>query len=431
LLEALQSGKKHSAVEQAAIHEHVDVDLLSKEVSAGRVVIPANKVHLSGCLKPKAIGRIVSTKINANLGTSAVHYSLDEEREKLKLAVRLGADAVMDLSTGGDLDETRRMFIAESPVPVGTVPMYEMIVDRNVEDLTIAQILSIIEKQASQGVDFFTIHAGILREHLPMAMKRICGIVSRGGSLLAKWMMHHGRQNPMYEHFDEICAIMKDYDVAFSLGDGLRPGAIGDATDEAQVSELRTLGELARRANEAGCQVMIEGPGHVPLDQIEYNMKLQNEICNGAPFYVLGPLVTDIGAGYDHITGAIGATLAAYHGASFLCYVTPTEHLGLPDVDAVRTGVITFKIAAHAADVARGLPGAKDRDNAMSKARANLDWEGMYKFALDGEYARSVRNKNECPGNDYCSMCGRNWCAIRINNELKEMFSKQTVSAEK
>jgi phosphomethylpyrimidine synthase len=331
----------------------------------------------------------------------------------------------MDLSTGGDLDEIRRMFVAESPVPVGTVPIYEMIVDRDIETLTVDHMLQTIAKQAAQGVDFFTIHAGILREYLPLAMKRVCGIVSRGGAILGKWMTYHHRQNPLYEHFDEICAIMKEYNVAFSLGDGLRPGALADASDAAQLSELRTLGELTQRARQAGCPVIVEGPGHVPLDQIEYNMKLEQEICQGAPFYVLGPLVTDIGAGYDHISAAIGATLAAYHGASFLCYVTPTEHLGLPDSEAVRTGVVTFKIAAHAADIARGLPGARDRDDAMSRARANLDWPAMFNLALDGQKAKQIRHRDDCPGNDYCSMCGRNWCAIRINNELRAMLNDE------
>ncbi|MFA5863222.1 MAG: phosphomethylpyrimidine synthase ThiC [Phycisphaerae bacterium] len=425
LLESAKQGQITDTIQAAARFENVSPELLAGELALGRAVIAANKIHLSGCLKPMAIGRIVSTKINANLGASSVHFSLDDERAKLQLALTTGADAVMDLSTGGNLDEIRQMFIAESPVPVGTVPMYEMIVDRDVESLTVDYMLNIIAKQAAQGVDFFTIHAGILREYLPLTLKRVCGIVSRGGALLAKWMVYHQRQNPLYEHFDDICAIMKEYDVTFSLGDGLRPGALADASDQAQLSELRTLGELTQRAQEAGCQVIVEGPGHVPLDQIEYNMKLEQEICKGAPFYVLGPLVTDIGAGYDHISAAIGATLAAYYGASFLCYVTPTEHLGLPDSEAVRTGVIAFKIAAHAADIARGLPGARDRDDKMSKARAALDWPAMFSLALDGQKAKQIRERDECPGNDYCSMCGKKWCAIRINNEMKMLMESK------
>ncbi len=431
LIESAKQGSICDTIRTAAQRENISAELLAGEVAQGKAVIPANKVHLAGSLKPLAIGRCVSTKINANLGASAVHHSLEEERAKLALAISAGADAVMDLSTGGDLDRIRGMFIEESPAPVGTVPIYEMIVDRDIEDLTVDHMLKIIAKQAAQGVDFFTIHAGILREYLPMAVKRVCGIVSRGGSLLAKWMVHHHRQNPLFEHFDEICAIMKEYDVCFSLGDGLRPGALADASDQAQLSELRTLGELAQRAKEAGCQVMIEGPGHVPLDQIEYNMRLEQEVCKGAPFYVLGPLVTDIGAGYDHITGAIGATLAAYYGASFLCYVTSTEHLGLPDSEAVRTGVVTFKIAAHAADIARGFPGARERDDQMSRARAALDWPAMFQLALDGEKAKKIRHRDDCPGNDYCSMCGRKWCAIRLNNELKTMLENEKVAGAK
>lgn len=419
LLELAREGQINETIKQAASYDQLSPETLREQIAAGKAVIPANKVHLKSTLKPLAIGRIATTKINANLGASANGSSIEGEREKLQVAIEYGAEAVMDLSTGGDLDAIRQMFVAESPVPVGTVPMYEMIIDRDIEDLTVDHILKIIEKQASQGVDFFTIHAGLLREYVPLAAKRICGIVSRGGALLAKWMEHHNRQNPLFNHFDDICAIMKEYDVAFSLGDGLRPGALADASDQAQLSELRTLGELAARAKEKGLQVIIEGPGHVPLDQIEYNMKIQNELCDGAPFYVLGPLVTDIAAGYDHIASAIGATLAAYHGASFLCYVTPTEHLGLPDLEAVRQGVITFKIAAHSADIARGFPGARDRDDKMSKARAALDWSTMYKLALDGKRAKEIRTRNHCPGEDYCSMCGRNWCAIRINNELK------------
>ncbi len=423
LLEQAKSGKISRVIELAASKEHISSKELAEELSAGRAVIPANRVHLAKNLEPIAIGRAVSIKINANLGASAVGSSIEYERDKLKLAVSFGADTVMDLSTGENIDEIRQMFISESSVPVGTVPMYEMIVGKDVDELSVDYMLKVIAKQAEQGVDFFTLHCGILREYLPAAFKRIGGIVSRGGALLAKWMTYHNRQNPLYEHFDDICDIMREYDVTFSLGDGLRPGALADASDEAQLNELRTLAELSQRAQEAGCQVMIEGPGHVPLDQIEYNMKIQHQMCKGAPFYVLGPLVTDIGAGYDHISAAIGATLAGYYGASFLCYVTPTEHLGLPDMESVRVGVVTFKIAAHSADIARGLPGARDRDDAMSIARANLDWQEMFKLAIDGERAKAIRNRQDCKGLDYCSMCGKNWCAIRINNELKDAMA--------
>jgi len=307
-----------------------------------------------------------------------------------------------------------------------------MVSDRTVEEIDEKIILDVIERQAKQGVDFFTIHAGVLREHLPLTARRVMGIVSRGGALLAEWMLYHGRQNPLYEMFDELCALMREYDVCFSLGDGLRPGSLADATDEAQIAELRTLGELTQRAVEAGCQVMVEGPGHVPFNQIERNMKIQQEICHNAPFYVLGPVVTDIAPGYDHITSAIGGTAAAYYGASFLCYVTPREHLGLPDAEDVRMGVIAARIAAHAGDVARGLAGAADRDRRLSIARANLDWDSHLSQSLDPETA--VRMHEEaCEGMqengkmnaDYCSMCGKQWCSARINKEIREKMKAE------
>jgi phosphomethylpyrimidine synthase len=356
-----------------------------------------------------------------------VRSSLDGEIEKMKVALEAGADAMMDLSTGGDLDAIRERLLSECPVMFGTVPVYEVIVDRGVDEIDHETILKIVEKQASQGVDFFTIHAGLLREHLELATRRVCGIVSRGGALMAKWMAHHGRQNPMYEIFDDLCDIMRQYDVCFSLGDGLRPGCGADATDEAQIAELRTLGELTQRAQEKGCQVMVEGPGHVPFNQIQENMELQQEICNGAPFYVLGPLVTDIAPGYDHITSAIGGTAAAFYGASFLCYVTPREHLGLPNADDVRAGVVTSKIAAHAADVARGFGNAAQRDRRLSEARANLDWRAHLDEAIDPMTARMMYEEacreSTLPdhgGEDYCTMCGREWCSVRINKELRE-----------
>ncbi len=339
--------------------EEVDAEFIRDEIAAGRLVIPANKLHIRTNLKPIGIGRALRTKINANIGTSSVRSSVEAEIEKMKAALEAGADAIMDLSTGGDLDDTREKLLAQCPVPFGTVPIYQVIAGRGVEDVDEKIILQVIEKQAKQGVDFFTIHAGVLKEHLPLLKSRVCGIVSRGGALLAKWMLYHNKQNPLYEMFDDLCGLMAEYDVCFSLGDGLRPGAIADATDAAQIAELETLGELTTRAQEAGCQVMVEGPGHVPFDQIQYNMEIQQRICHGAPFYVLGPLVTDIAAGYDHITSAIGGTAAAFYGASFLCYVTPREHLGLPNIEDVRAGVIASKIAAHAADVARGLKSAR------------------------------------------------------------------------
>jgi phosphomethylpyrimidine synthase len=331
----------------------------------------------------------------------------------------------MDLSTGGDLDAIRQSIIDHSTLPIGTVPMYSMILrddgtPRPVEELTHEMILRTIEHQAKQGVDFFTVHAGLLREHLPLVRKRMMGIVSRGGSLLARWMVHHKRQNPMYELFDEITAILHEYDISYSLGDGLRPGCQADASDEAQFAELDVLGDLVRRARAAGVQTIVEGPGHVPYGQIEMNMKRQQEVCDGAPFYVLGPVVTDVFPGYDHITSAIGATAAAFHGAAFLCYVTPKEHLGLPTAEDVNQGCIAYKIAAHAADVARGLPGARDWDDRISTARANLDWEGMFANAFDGETARTMRCATLQGQEDYCAMCGREWCAVRISKELRE-----------
>ncbi|MFI4912104.1 MAG: phosphomethylpyrimidine synthase ThiC [Sedimentisphaeraceae bacterium JB056] len=408
--------------------EGVDAELIRSEIAAGRLVIPANKMHLAWNLKPRAIGRAVSVKINANIGMSGVRSNLDDEITKMKVAIDAGADAMMDLSTGGDLDDIRRKLISECEVPFGTVPIYEAIIGRSVEDISAKLILDIVEKQAKQGVDFFTIHAGLLKEHLPLLKSRVCGIVSRGGALTAKWMLHYNKQNLMYELFDELCDIMKEYDVCFSLGDGLRPGCGADATDEAQIAELRTLGELTQRAQEKGCQVMVEGPGHVPYNQIKENMELQEEICNGAPFYVLGPLVTDIAPGYDHITSAIGGTAAAFYGASFLCYVTPREHLGLPDENDVRAGVIASKIAAHAADVARGFNGAADRDRRLSEARANLDWETQIRLSLDPKTAKMMhddagQNSNMQPvDTDYCTMCGKDWCSVRINRDIRNLI---------
>ncbi len=402
---------------------HLTPEQVRDEVAAGRMIIPANRVHLQYALDPMAIGRASKTKINANMGASPVSSSTDEEVEKLRWAEKWGADTVMDLSTGGDLDATREAIIRHSTVPIGTVPIYSMIIGRKIEDLDREAILATLRHQAAQGVDYFTIHAGVLQEHLPLVKNRLIGIVSRGGSLLAKWMIHHRAENPMFTLFEDICDVMREYDVSFSLGDGLRPGGLADASDEAQLGELATLGELTERAWRKGCQVMVEGPGHVPFDQIEYNMKLQRTLCHGAPFYVLGPLVTDIFPGYDHITSCIGATAAAYHGASMLCYVTPKEHLGLPKRDDVKQGCIAYKIAAHAADVALGIPGTRDRDDALTKARAALNWEKHFELSFDPDTARAYHDEDLDVDTDFCAMCGHDWCSVRISKEIVEFTS--------
>jgi len=421
-----QNGVITAEMARVAERESLSPEKVRDEVAAGRMVIPANRLHLAGpaALDPCGIGRAATTKINANIGSSPLSSCREAELVKLQAAVRYGADAVMDLSTGGDLDRTRRLLIANSTVPVGTVPIYSMIADKPVEELTGGDIIAAITSQAEQGVDFFTIHAGLLARHLPLAARRKMGIVSRGGSLLAKWMVHHGRENPMYELFDEISAIMREYDVAYSLGDGLRPGCLADASDEAQFAELDVMAELVQRARQAGVQVMVEGPGHIPFDQIEMNMTRQRETCDGAPFYVLGPIVTDVFPGYDHITSAIGATAAAYYGASFLCYVTPAEHLSLPTDEEVRAGCVACKIAAHAADVARHLPGARDWDDAISRARADFDWPKQFELAFDGQAARTIRGRDCQDDTDYCSMCGRDWCAMRISKEVQQKMAK-------
>ncbi len=441
-LQIARTGTITDEVKFVAKAEGQDSEFVRDETAAGRLIIPANKLHLKSnpsaslraCpelvegtgLKPIGIGRALTTKVNANIGTSSVRCSVDAEIEKMEVALAVGADTIMDLSTGGNLDETREKLLARCPVPFGTVPIYQVIEGRDVEDIDHKTILEIIERQAKQGVDFFTIHAGVLREHLPLLEKRIGGIVSRGGALLAKWMLYHNRQNPLYEMFDDLCGILAEYDISFSLGDGLRPGCIADATDGAQIAELKTLGELTQRAQQKNCQVMVEGPGHVPFDQIQHNMEIQQEICNGAPFYVLGPVVTDIAPGYDHITSAIGGTAAAFYGASFLCYVTPREHLGLPNADDVRAGVIAAKIAAHAADVARGLQNAAEQDKKLSIARTNLDWKTHLANSLDPQTAERM-HREACeeigaeglPSADYCSMCGQKWCSVRINKEIR------------
>ena len=479
-LEAARRGGATPEMRRVAQRECATPEFIRGEVARGRLVIPANKRHLAGSsgqppvasngragrpdpavahpgagararywvnqtvaqrsvtisdpdalrgerapkrLDPTGIGRMITTKINANIGASPVSSSTAEEVEKLHWAQQYGADTLMDLSTGGDLAACRQAIIDHATIPIGTVPIYSMIVGRRIEDLTYDVILAEIERQARQGVDYFTIHAGVLREHLPLVGPRVTGIVSRGGSLLAKWMLHHGRQNPMYELFDEISAIMREYDVTYSLGDGLRPGCLADASDAAQLAELRTLGELVQRAREAGVQAMVEGPGHVPLDQIAWNMRIEQAICDDAPFYVLGPLVTDVFPGYDHITSAIGATEAARAGAAMLCYVTPKEHVGLPRAEDVKAGCIAYKIAAHAGDVARGIARARDWDDDLSRARAALNWPRQFELAFDGETARALHDEDLEVDTDFCAMCGHDWCSMRISKEIQEFAS--------
>ena len=379
-------------MEYIAFREKQPVELIRDEVARGRMIIPANINHPE--LEPMAIGVASLCKINANIGNSAVTSNVDEELKKLHTAVHYGADTVMDLSTGGDIHEIREAILRHSPVPIGTVPIYEAISRvKRVEDLNRNVMLEVIEEQAEQGVDYMTIHAGVLIQYLPMVSKRITGIVSRGGAILAQWMAHHHQQNFLYECFDDICKIFAKHDVSFSLGDGLRPGCIADASDQAQFAELTTLGELTKKAWEYDVQTMIEGPGHIPLDKIKEQVEKENELCYEAPFYTLGPLVTDIAPGYDHITSAIGAAMIGWYGASMLCYVTPKEHLGLPNEKDVKDGIIAYKIAAHAADIARHRPGAQDRDDALSYARYKFDWEKQFELSLDPETARSMHDE--------------------------------------
>lgn len=401
--------------------EHLEPEFVRSEIAGGRLIIPANINHTN--LEPMGIGIAAKCKINANIGNSSITSSIDEELAKLNLCIKFGVDAVMDLSTGKNIHEIREAIIRNSPMPVGTVPVYEAMERvREVHDLTIDGLLEIIETQARQGVDFMTIHCGLLHEFLPLAAKRVMGIVSRGGALMAQWMAYHNKQNPLYTHFDRILEICKRYDVSLSLGDGLRPGCLADASDEAQFAELSALGELTLKAWEEDVQVMIEGPGHVPLDQIEMNVRKEIELCHGAPFYVLGPIVTDIAPGYDHITSSIGATLAAYAGASMLCYVTPKEHLGLPNLEDVKQGIIAYKIAAHAADIARHRKGARDRDDEISRARFAFDWNRQFEISMDPETARKMHDET-LPHPSYkdatfCSMCGPKFCSMKLYQEV-------------
>ncbi|CBY82310.1 phosphomethylpyrimidine synthase ThiC [Helicobacter felis] len=402
--------------------EEVSPECVRAEVARGRLIIPANIQHQN--LEPMGIGIALKTKINANIGSSAIIHSVDEEVEKLRIAIKYGADTVMDLSTGGDLDMIRAEIINASSVPIGTVPMYQILHDVNndVMKLDIDTMLAVLEKQAKQGVSYFTIHCGFLLEHMPYVSKRKMGIVSRGGSLMASWMMHYHKQNPFYEAFDDILAICQAYDVSLSLGDSLRPGCLADASDTAQFAELKVLGELAKRAYEKDVQVMIEGPGHVPLNQIERNVKLQQEFCNQAPFYVLGPLVTDIAAGYDHIASAIGACVAAWKGVAMLCYVTPKEHLGLPNAKDVREGILAYKIAAHAADIARGRINARVRDDLMSDARYAFEWNKQFELALDPDRAREYHDEalpqEVFKEAEFCSMCGPKFCSYKVSQDI-------------
>ncbi|MBI1747122.1 MAG: phosphomethylpyrimidine synthase ThiC [Acidobacteria bacterium] len=412
-----------------AQREELDPEFIRSEVARGRCIIPANINHLR--LEPMGIGINLRCKINANIGNSAVTSNIDKELDKLHLSVKFGSDTVMDLSTGGDINHIRQAIIDRSPVPVGTVPIYQAIqMVKAPEDLKVDDLFDVIEFQARQGVDYITVHCGTLREFIPLVSRRITGIVSRGGSLMAQWMLHHGKQNPLYTEFDRLLEICRRYDVSLSLGDGLRPGCLADASDEAQFAELNVLGELTRRAWQQDVQVMIEGPGHVPFDQIEMNVKKEIEICHEAPFYVLGPLVTDIAPGYDHITSAIGATMAGFHGAALLCYVTPKEHLGLPDLNDVRQGVIAYKIAAHAADVARRRPGARRRDDELSRARFNFDWKQQFALSLDPETARAMHD--ETLPDDYfkdapfCSMCGPKFCSMSVTQKLEPLVGKRS-----
>jgi phosphomethylpyrimidine synthase len=404
--------------------ENIDPELLRSEIARGRCIIPANINHKHQ--KPMAIGMVASCKINANIGSSALASDVAGEIEKVDVCLKYGADTIMDLSTGGNLDSIREAVITHSSVPIGTVPIYQILHDCNdkIEDLTIEKMLEVIEKQAIQGVSYFTVHAGFLLRFMPHVAKRKMGIVSRGGSLMAAWMMHYHRENPFYEAYDAILDICQKYDVALSLGDSLRPGCLHDASDEAQLSELKVLGELTLRAWEKDVQIMIEGPGHVPLNQIERNMKIEREYCHEAPFYILGPLVTDIAAGYDHISSAIGAAVGGWHGASMLCYVTPKEHLGLPNAKDVREGIIAYKIAAHAADIARGRKGARDVDDAMSDARYRFDWNRQFELALDPDRAKEFHDET-LPQDvfkeaEFCSMCGPKFCSYKITQTIME-----------
>ena len=430
-----RQGVTTEEMEYVAKRENQPAELIRDEVARGRMIIPANVRHTN--LEPMAIGIESKCKVNSNIGNSAVTSEIDQELEKLDYSLKYGADTVMDLSTGGDIPLIRKAIINHSPVPIGTVPIYEALtrVNGRIEDLTWPVMREVITEQAEQGVDYMTLHAGVLIQYVPMATKRVTGIVSRGGALLAEWMVRHHKQNFLYENFEEMCRIFQKYDVSFSLGDGLRPGSIADASDEAQFAELKTLGELTTKAWEYDVQVMIEGPGHIPLDEIKLQVDKEMEMCHEAPFYTLGPLVTDIAPGYDHITSAIGAAMIGWHGASMLCYVTPKEHLGLPNKEDVKQGLIAYKIAAHAADVARHRPGARDWDDELSKARYEFDWNRQFELAIDPETARAMHDET-LPEEGYkeahfCSMCGPNYCSMNISSRVAEFTAEDAEAVVK
>ncbi|HRR33498.1 MAG TPA: phosphomethylpyrimidine synthase ThiC [Kiritimatiellia bacterium] len=424
-LQAAQQGIITDAMRRVAEDEKVTPEQVRDAVARGHAVIPLNPAHANA--RPVGVGRLFSTKVNANLGRSTTRSGKGDELEKLQIALKAGADFVMDLSVGADLRAIRQGMLDASPVPLGTVPVYETIsrLAGDVPEMNPDLLLQVIREQAEQGVDFMTLHAGLLRGHVDLAMRRIMGIVSRGGAIMAEWMKRNQMENPLYTHWDEVLDILVEHDVTVSLGDGLRPGCLADASDAAQFGELDVLGELVQRCRVRGVQVMVEGPGHVPFNQIQMNMARQQKVCDGAPFYVLGPVVTDIAPGYDHITSCIGATAAATYGASLLCYVTPAEHLGLPDGDEVHQGMIAYRIAAHAGDVARGLPGARERDDAMSRARMAFHWEAQFVQALDPERARARWLKTRaCSGaatDDHCSMCGKEFCAMRTTTRIRSI----------
>lgn len=417
-LQAAKQGIVTPEIERVAVREGRNVEFIRSAVAAGTIVIPANKNHTG--LEPEGIGTGLRTKVNANIGTSTRFTKMEDELRKLHTALAAGADAVMDLSTGGDLDALRRQTVSQSPVPVGTVPIYQAAIEAlkrrgSIIAFSADELFEVIERHAEDGVDFITVHCGVTSASIEQLRRqgRVTDIVSRGGSFILGWMLHHGAENPLYADFDRLLEICLKYDVTLSLGDGLRPGCLADATDRAQIQELIILGELVDRARERGVQVIVEGPGHVPLDQVAANVQLQKSLCRGAPFYVLGPLVTDVAPGYDHVVSAIGGAVAAMAGADFLCYVTPAEHLGLPTLDDVREGVITARIAGHAADIVKGIPGARDKDLAMSRARKALDWEQQLTLAIDPQKARRMRQERNPDGMRECTMCGE-FCAMKL-----------------
>ncbi len=443
-IQSARKGIMTPEMKKVAEVEFLEPEFIMKKVALGHIVIPANKNHKN--LVPMGIGRALRTKVNANIGNSPTSSGIEEELEKLSQAIKYGSDTVMDLSTGERINEIREAMIENSPVPIGTVPIYHVL--NQVEDpmdITEEMLIDVIRLQAEQGVDYITIHAGLLKKHIPYAKKRLMGIVSRGGSIMAKWMALHNKENPVYTAFDKILEICAEHDVTLSLGDGMRPGCLKDASDEAQFAELEVLGELVKRSREAGVQAMVEGPGHVPFDEIQMNMEKEIELCDDAPFYILGPVVTDCAPGYDHITSAIGATMGAFHGAAMLCYVTPKEHIGLPNARDVRDGVIAYKIAAHAADVALKRPHARDRDDAISKARVEFDWKQQFDLSMDPDKARAFRAEairesqdpssaakandpqpESCDGmtntdEHFCTMCGEKFCSMRISQEIGDV----------